>query len=86
MQSKSRQQDSFRKRLAEEATVWSRRRLNEETHSSAMDSGEAIEIDPEGALTWVSGKTAVGSSREPGRTVFEGGNTRVSVAILRNEH
>ena len=47
-----------------------------------IDSGESSGFEVGDALPPGLGKGAAGRSREPGRTVFVGGNRSVSVAIF----
>lgn len=66
----------------EEGSTSLRRWLKERTHSDAIGSGETTESGAEDAMLWVSGNGAVGRNREPGKTLFDGGNSTPAVAIL----
>lgn len=59
-----------------------RRLLKRETQSSAIDLGEVLGGGNEDGVLWVSGKGAVGRSREPGKTMLDGGNWTAPVAIV----
>ncbi len=59
-----------------------RRFVKAEIHSSAIFSGEGSDGESEDGVLRESGKDAVGRSREPGKTVFDGGKWSASIAIL----
>ena len=67
MQSKSRQHDSLTNNPVAEPSFPLKKRLNEDIQSDIVDSGGALESGIG------DGKGAVGNSREPGTTIFEGG-------------
>ena len=56
--------------------------MRSEIHISTIDLGEVLDGGSEHRVLWVLGKGAVGRSREPGKTMFDGGIWTAAVAMF----
>ena len=56
--------------------------MRSEIHNSTIDLGEMLDGGSEDRVLWVLGKGAVGRSREPGKTMLDGGIWTAAVAMF----